>query len=254
MQKTLVLMVLAILLCVSSALAIPPTDTTDTTDARDATDGEAVGHDSGESSALKVTRTAALWIHGVTGAASLVGSAVYGIRGLRGSELSEYKDDCESGVAGACSRYEATERERRVDQELGQAFILYSVGSLAGWAFAKSTDPTRLDPNNRGAASALFGTSAALSAATAGMLMYTLKLRSDFSDAADACFGGDCNEIGDAASDVSSSLAVPLIVTGLNYVLSVSTTIWLQLAERHQVSLAPTFHPNHTGATLTGRF
>ena len=246
MQKTLV--ALAILLCSSSVWATPPTG---------AAEGEpTTTDDAGARSTPAVTRTVALWTHGITGAASLVGSAVYGIRGLQKSSVSKYKDECESGVTGGCERYEATERERRVDQEIGGALLLYSAASLSNWVFLGSTDPARIDPSNGGAASVLYGTSAALSAATAGLFVYTLKLRSDFSDPADACFDGNCSQIQDAASDVNGSLAVPLIVTGINYVVSMSTTLWLWWtgAELRDVSLAPVLDPNYTGATLTGRF
>lgn len=243
MQKVLV--ALATLFCAPPALAMPTTDRVE---------GDPVGAETGTSSTAEVTRSVALWTHGITAAASFVGGAVYGIRGLRGSDVAEYEDDCESGVPGACNRYEARERERRVDQFLGGALIIHSMASLSDLFALKSTDPRRLDPSDRSMASVLYGTSAALSAATAGLLIYTLKLRSDFGDAADACFEGNCNEIPDAASDVDSSLAAPLIVTGVNYVLSVSSMLWLTLVERHDVTLAPVLDPNYTGATLTGRF
>lgn len=73
--------ILATVLCASSALATPSTG---------ADDGEAQA-----SNGPEVTRTVALWTHGITGAASLVGAAVYGIRGLQNSDLSGYDDDCQ---------------------------------------------------------------------------------------------------------------------------------------------------------------
>lgn len=245
MQKILAPLILATLVCASSALATPPAV---------GTDGANVGAETGTGSTPAVTRSIALWTHGITAAASFVGGAVYSINGLQTSEVSDYEADCESGVPGACSRYEATERERRVDRSLGGALMIYSMASLSGLVFLESTDPARLDPSNHGVASVLYGTSAALSAATAGMLIYTLKLRSDFGDTADACFGGNCTEIRDAATDVNNSLAVPLIVTGINYVLSISSTVWLAWSERHQMSLAPVLDSHTAGATLTGRF
>ncbi|HEY6725719.1 MAG TPA: hypothetical protein VI197_16910 [Polyangiaceae bacterium] len=203
---------------------------------------------------FEVTRNVALWTHGVTAAAFIVGATVYSIRGLRTSEIADYEADCDAGVPGACSRYEATERERRLDRELGGALLLSSLAPVAGLLLFDSSNPARLDPSNRGAASVLSGATAALSIATAGLFVHTFKLRSDFGDAADACFGGDCDEMMEAEFDVSSSLALPMIVTGINYVLSMSGTVWLSVVQRHEVSLAPALDTNYTGATLTGRF
>lgn len=242
MQRVLV--ALATLLCASSAWATPTTG---------ATGGDDVTDETGAST-LEVTRTIALWTHGITAAAMFAGSVVYSIRGLQKSDVHEYRDDCESGVAGACSRYEAAERERRVDKDVGGALLLSSLAPLSGLGLVYVSDPARLDPNNRGPVSVLHGTTAALSVATAGLFVHTLKLRSDLSDAADTCFGGDCSGMQDAESDVSRSLALPLIVTGLNWLLSATSTVWLDIVNVRDVSLAPSFNPGYSGATLTGRF
>src|SRR5690606_25863446 len=174
MQKVLV--ALATILCAPAALATPATGTT-----------EDVGAETETSNTPRVTRSIALWTHGITAAASFVGGTVYSINGYRTSEESDHDDDCMSGVPGACDRFEATETERRVDRYLGGAMMLYSLASLSGLVFLESTHPDRLDPSDHGTASVLYGTSAALSAATAGLFIYSLKLRSDFGDTADAC-------------------------------------------------------------------
>lgn len=238
-----ILVTVATLLCASPALATPSS----VVERDDADDAEA-------SSAPAVTRTVALWTHGITGAASLVGGVVYGIRGLQSSDASAYEDECHSGIAGGCDRFEATERERRVDQSIGGALLLYSMTSLSSLFFLGSTDATRLDASQDVPGSVVYGTSAALSLVTAGLFVNTLKLRGDLSETADACFEGNCSEMPNAESDVEGSLGWPLLVSAFNYVLSVSTTVWLASTTPKGVSLLPTLDPEYAGATLTGRF
>ena len=230
----------ATLLCASSALAQPST--------------VAAEGDAESSSSSSTTRTVALWTHGITGAASLVGGAVYGIRGLKDSDVSKYQDECKSGVPGACERFEATERERRVDQSIGASMFLYSVTSLSGLALLGSTDPTRIDASQQVASSVFYGTSAALSLVTAGLFMHTLKLRSDFGDATDACFEGNCSEAQALETDIGGSLVWPLSLCAVSYAVSTTATVWLEWAARNHVSLAPTLDPKYAGATLTGSF
>ena len=85
------LLVLVVVLCASAASA----QETLTPTADSASDG---------ASAPSITRGVALWTHGITGAASLVGGAVLGARSLQTSEADDYEQERNNGVEGGCQR------------------------------------------------------------------------------------------------------------------------------------------------------
>ena len=225
------LLVLAVALCASVASAQEtPLSTADS-----GSDG---------ASAPNITRRVALWTHGITGAAPLVGGADIGARGLQTDDADAYEEECKTGALGGCQRFEATAPANQADRAIAGAMLLHSFAALSGLVFLGLPEAPEVGDDRRLTGIVLYSSSAAPSLITTGFPVRSPTLRADLTDAKDACFQRDFRPVEQADSDVSASLRWPRCPSAASYTLSVGTNLWLGSAN-NRLSLLATLDSNY---------